>query len=450
MSVSSENTNAELLSQLLDDVASVPDEVSVMTDLRDYDPGARDVKIRRCLLTLYTPDLSDRWLDPLTYYTKPEDKINIWVGQFEVCPSTARDHIQLYVEFSQQFRFQTIKKVFETRLGANTCDIRKPKRASNHQRACAVNYCLKPDSRNATKSPMIWPGNKIEVHFDPDLYKQRKSASKRSEEKEAQVAWIESKPMHWTWEQIVHESMESKLLLAACSWGSKFHYGRPSSQPRRTIKNVVIFYGAGGTGKTSMAQAYDIHDGESADERYYKRNSDDGKFWGGGKTGYRGQRIIHLEEFCGQETAAAFKEICDVGKTGPGVNIKNSGGYLNHDTVIITSNHHPAQWYHKLCTEDSKQWAPLVRRFTKVFFFPAKRADGSINAPDTHNPPFWIDQTDDFQNLKDYPSARQHASEHWPLPSSATGFYDPNHSDVPQSTYQDFVDYCRTNRQNRH
>jgi len=163
---------------------------------------------------------------------------------------------------------------------------------------------------------------------------------------------------------------------------------------------------------------YDTKQDEDFHERYFKRNADDGKFWGGGRTAYRGQRIIHLEEFCGQETAANLKQICDIGKNGPSVNIKNSGTELNHDTVIITSNHHPAGWYRNLFKDDPKQWAPIVRRFTQVWFFPEKREDGSPNVPDAENHPYYIDQTEEFLShaMRDYEFAHEHAETWWPLP----------------------------------
>eukprot|EP00957_Ditylum_brightwellii_P055142 4179230-Ditylum_brightwellii.AAC.1 len=45
---------------------------------------------------------------------------------------------------------------------------------------------------------------------------------------------------------------------------------------------------------------------------YYLRNYDDGNFWGGRSTSYRGQQVIHFDEFNGQEKFSDFKEICDI------------------------------------------------------------------------------------------------------------------------------------------
>ncbi|GFH61856.1 replication associated protein [Chaetoceros tenuissimus] len=159
------------------------------------------------------------------------------------------------------------------------------------------------------------------------------------------VDWINSKPTDWTWAQILHENNESKYLLAACSWGRKYHKSRSASAPRRTIQNVILIYGAPSTGKTTAAIDWDRQDNESEGARYFRRNMDFGKFWGGGTAAYLGQRIIHYEEFNGKEEFHKFKEICDIGQVGPRVKIKGSSIELNHETVIVTSHVHPAGWY---------------------------------------------------------------------------------------------------------
>jgi len=418
MSVTSEITNPSLLNHLLtsNEEEEVQDDIT-MVSIRtpdDFSTTVGNNMISRCILTAFVPDTDPKWLQPTTWFE--EKRIGLWCGQFEECPETERLHIHIYVEFKHQFRLRwnTIRNTIE-RVSGKPGNIAAAKKVSAKQRQGAVNYVLKPDRMFETE-PFIWEHNKVEVCFKPDAVKKQKRS--KTDEREEQVNWIESKPKHWTWEQIVHESRESKLLLAACSWGAKYHAGRHAENPRRTIDKVIVLYGAGGTGKTTLAMKYDTKQDEDFHERYFKRNADDGKFWGGGRTAYRGQRIIHLEEFCGQETAANLKQICEIGKNGPSVNIKNSGTELNHDTVIITSNHHPAGWYRNLFKDDPKQWAPIVRRFTQVWFFPEKREDGSPNVPDAENHPYYIDQTGEFLShaMRDYEFAHEHAETWWPLP----------------------------------
>lgn len=156
------------------------------------------------------------------------------------------------------------------------------------------------------------------MKFNQALWDDRKAKPTKKEDViENQRKHIESKPKHWTWDQILHEDDFSKTLLCTCSWGKKYHEGRHAEIARRTINNVIIMYGAGGTGKTTLAHSWDVRDDEDKQERYYRRNPDDGHFWGGGRSAYKGQRIIHLEEFCGQEQLSRLKELCDIGKEGP-------------------------------------------------------------------------------------------------------------------------------------
>lgn len=421
MSQLSDITDTVLLQAMLNDCENTQSEscISTMTETEKM-PSVMEIntgnnKLPRFIITAFVPDCNPKWLRPETYIDT--NRVANWCGQFEECPETERLHVHLYVELKHnlRLRFNSIRKLIEDATG-KPGNIARAKKCSTSQRQGAVNYVLKPNGRMIETYPFIWEHNVSNLEYKPE-HKSTKPSKK--DQLETQVKYIESKPKHWTWEQILHETEESKLLLCACSWGAKYHLSRNAGQARREIQKVVVLYGAGGTGKTTLAQVYDIKENEDFHQRYYKRNADDGKFWGGGRTAYRGQRIIHLEEFCGQETAANFKEICDVGKLGPSVNIKNGGTDLNHDTVIITSNHHPAAWYRKLFAEDKKQWIPICRRLTQVWFFPEKRPDGSLNIPDAEHPPYYVDQTEEFTAqvmIHDYERAKDHAAKHWPLP----------------------------------
>lgn len=424
MSQFSDATDAMALEAVLDDVSSI----GTMDSSPSYEQPSGNNLISRCILTAFPPDLDPKWLQPRTFFE--EHKIAIWCGQFEICPQTDRLHVHFYIEFkhAHRMRFNSLKSVIEKATG-KPGDIQLPRRISKKQRQCAINYVLKPDGIADDTTPFIWADNKFPVAYDPSLRK--KSAKSKQDLDKERIDYILSKPRHWTWDQLVHEDSTSQHLLATCSWGQKFHNGRYATTTQRLIKEVIVFYGAGGTGKTTMAQNFDTKDDEISEERYFKRNYADGNFWGGGRTQYRGQRIVHLEEFCGQETAATFKELCDIGKPGPSVNVKNGGTKLNHDTVIITCNHHPAAWYKKLCTSDNKQWPPIARRITQVFFFPEYRPDGSHNVPDEENPPWYEDQTETFRDrnfIMNFDTACQHAQDCWPLPQEATSFYDPNYT----------------------
>jgi len=368
-------------------------------------------KIGAAILTIFPPEHDQRYLDPLTWY--PEAYIKAWCGQFEITPNTEKLHAQIFVHFNHNHRprFDALSKKIEDVTGSHG-NIQVCKKMTRNALQCAINYCIKPETRHG--NPFIWRNT---CQFDEALWNARPKPKKdKADLDKERIDWIESKPKSWTWEQIVHESPESKYLLGSCSWGSKYHAGRMATTERRTITNVIIYYGAGGTGKTTLAKSYDSKDGESEYERYYKRNHEDGHFWGGGRVAYHGQRVVHFEEFGGNEMFSNIKEWCDIGKTGPPVNIKNGGAFLNHETVIFTSNIHPGGWYKKLWQLDPKQFHPFWRRVTQVVFFPSHREDGTLNVPDESNPPFMIDQTEDWKNMKgDFQACLAHAGVYWPI-----------------------------------
>lgn len=272
--------------------------------------------------------------------------------------------------------------------------------------------------------PYIWEGCRYPFVYDPALMVEnakKRPATPTVDKVEEMRLYIESRPVHYTWDQVLHETLESKMLLATCSWGKSYHSGRPAQTPRRVIKDFIILYGAGGTGKTTMARNYNSKPDEPAESRYYRRNCDDGKAWGGGPTAYRGQRLIHLEEFNGNEPLNRLKEIADIGNNGPQVNVKHSGAVLNHEIVIATSNHHPASWYSKLWNEDPKQWYPFARRVTAIYFFPPTKPDGSDNCP-TSDDYYYVDQTEEWKAFaKNYSQAKSHSDTHWEFKSYTQG-----------------------------
>lgn len=397
-------------------------------------------KINRAVLTIFPPDQSDHWLIPETYFTDIA-AVSGWCAQFEHAPTTGLLHVQAYVEFkrAKRMRFDSLRKLIEKACGKHP-NIQPTKRATAIARQCSINYCLKDSDEDGTRvtgtDPFIWPKSEFPIAFCQTTWDERPKRIKdnkknaRDDKLEEQRLHIESRPKHWTYEAIVHESDESKALLFSCASGKKYHESRNADQPRRLIQNVVILYGAGGTGKSTMAREWDTHDGESKYERYYKRNPDDGVFWGGGKTAYKGQRVLHFEEFDGNFCAfSRFKDWTELGTEGPNVNVKQGGIDLNHETVVITSNHHPASWYRGLFEKDPKQFFPFQRRITKVLFFPEHRPDGTDNLPTSADEYHFIDQTSEWKSdCKKWEAAKDHAARYWPMVEPDQ--YDPSTSTV--------------------
>ncbi|UNI72593.1 MAG: replication associated protein [Avonheates virus Gas_1078] len=411
-----------------------------------------DARIGSCIVTIFPPFFDKNLLLPELWFPDAQSKLQQWCGQYELGSEDGKLHAHIFMKFEHKGRprFDELRKLIP-KVTHCTGNIQVTKSRTKVSIQCAINYCMKEDTRHPDCSPFIW---KDTCAFDQAVWDKRGKKVPKKSETEKIVDYINTKPTHWKWDQIVHENLESQYMLASCSWGKRHHEGRVATDERRVIKDVIIMYGAGGTGKTTLAQSWDKKEDEPDGVRYYKRNTDDGDFWGGGRTAYNGQRQIHYEEFTGNEKFGNFKQVTDLKKHGQPVNVKNGGRDLNHDTVLITSNTHPVGWYHSKCSKDHKQFHPFWRRVTQVWFFPATRPDGSWNRPDDENPPYYIDQTDEWLAFDgDFESAVAHAESHWPLPEEilapttegpvAAGFT------LPESRKRDgdeFAEYCRTGK----
>jgi hypothetical protein len=390
-------------------------------------------RIGRALVTLFVDKIDPAYLHPKAYFGRTWDKrLTKVAGQFEICPSTNALHIHLYLVFTRDARpyfhilRKTLNKDFVT--GVN---IARPTSHSANSSQFGINYCLAEEKRAPGTDPFVYKCSfdqskwelrstrkydASDVTGDGNDSKRPAKKSKSDKRKEDIIEYIESKPIHWTWHQIVHENRASKVLLADNAWGKRFHEGRVASLPLRVIEQVVILYGAAGTGKTTLSQAYDEDDADtSRAERYYLRNLQESKFWGSGSTAYLGQRVIHLEEFNGQVPLSEWKELSNVGHSGPPIAVKYGGTTLNHNVVIFSSNLHPAYWYHRAMANDHNQWPAFARRVTKILFFPSSRPDGTKNLPDDSNPPHFLDQTTEWKDsCQEYDGAVAHAEKHWP------------------------------------
>ncbi len=389
-------------------------------------PVTKNTKVVAAILTVWVTDTQAKYIAPESYVDDYKNRLVVFAGQFELCPITQKVHAHVYLEFHHKCRptwgsLRTTIRILSGSEGNVSLQRAGSPRARIPARQGAINYVTDESKRHpGCTSSSLWAPTFPDLKFDPNFKKERDVGKETTKAKaplpEDIRAYIETKPFWMTWDEILHENEESKKLLFMARWGKTYQEGRAVSQPRRKIKKIIAMYGRGGSGKTYQAIHYDQQEDEPEHVRYYRRNYSDGDFWGGGNTAYRGQRVIHLDEFGGQEKFSDFKEICDVGNQGKTVNVKNGGTNLNHETIVITSNIHPANWYRNVMTKDAEhQWLPFWRRITELRFFPEKRPDGTANIAGEGIEPYWIDQTDEWISLCSHDVALKHANTHWPI-----------------------------------
>ena len=125
-----------------------------------------------------------------------------------------------------------------------------------------------------------------------------------------------------------------------------------SLTPNPQVKEVFVFWGSTGTGKSR--RAWD----EATWDAYPK--DPNSKFW----DGYRGQDNIVIDEFRGAISISHMLRWLDRYPTI--VEIKGSSCVLNAKRIWITSNLGPEMWYPDL---DSESFQALRRRFSQVIHF---------------------------------------------------------------------------------
>lgn len=120
---------------------------------------------------------------------------------------------------------------------------------------------------------------------------------------------------------------------------------------------VKLFFGPTGTGKTWTA----VHSLEDPDEVYIK---DTGQWW----DNYHGQKLIVVDDFAGKASSMRLVEVLRM-LDGYRYQVQVKGGYewLGAETIIVTTNIHPKDWYKWDGRED--QYPALRRRFHEVWVF---------------------------------------------------------------------------------
>jgi len=266
---------------------------------------------------------SRNWCFTLPNYTSEEvatlsslDKqIRYIIFGKEICPTTSTPHLQGYVIFHNQKKFNQVKKYFGDRF-----HIEESKGNSDQN----IAYCSKDKDY-------------IELGEPP------KNKGKRTDIEDVKA--------------LVKSGANMRQIADACSsfQSLKFAESLMKYQPhppamKRTIK---WYHGPTGTGKTRIAV-------EEAGDDYYITMKDL-KWW----DGYFGQKVVIIDDF--RKDFCTFHEMLRILDRYPyRVQSKGTSFYLSPstDTIIITSAYHPSEVYNT--REDIEQ---LIRRIDEIKIF---------------------------------------------------------------------------------
>ncbi len=257
------------------------------------------------------------------------------ICQQEICPKTGRDHIQGYIHFSTQKRASTVGNLLRCKPETfQTC-----RGTPSDNRA----YCNKTETRK--------PGTSTYENGDvPGGQGAKLSNVADSIKNRGIVATINTYPETY----LSHAPGMHRL--------ANFYQIQELRGKRRTTPvNLFIAWGEAGSGKTYWADNYDPLNTFTLPEQ-----SNSGPTW---FDGYEGEATLVIQDFDkNMLNYRTLLRMCD--ETFH--QFKIHGGYCigKWDTILITANSQPAEWYNHALNPwyyDGEQVGPLQRRVTKLF-----------------------------------------------------------------------------------
>ncbi len=276
------------------------------------------------------------------YRTIVPNGVNYLVFQQEVAPTTGTRHIQGFVALSQQKRAHQVGALFKVLPTAF--------QATNGTAAQNRGYCTDDDKRAAAHLPFEFgtlPGANQGKRTDLDaaltLLKPGQGVKRLIED---------------------HGSTYARYHGGLDKVGSHYKSRRCKSADK-LIVSLYVIWGTPGSGKTTWAHSYDP--GNTYEMPDPVRG---GTVW---MPDYDGERTLLIPDFDGEYGYGTLKRMMD----GTYIKFQNKGGhnYAEWDSVVITSNFHPREWYPKERSDcwiyDNEQGypGPLQRRITNIVQF---------------------------------------------------------------------------------
>lgn len=287
---------------------------------------------------------SRRWC--FTYHTEDVDKAKLFVSklrshkahrgtaaQLEICPTTSRSHLQGYVEFNTTLRLAALKKLSNSAHWES---------AKGSREQC-VAYCQKQDSRAGGEDPVY-------STCDPIL-SEKATQGKRNDLLEC-AQLISSG--EWDRAQ-VYDQRPDLVLKFTKGVNELLRYREQSNTKQQRSVTVHVIHGPAGSGKTRYA----FGDGRDV---FILENSNANAVWW---DGYMGESRLIIDDFYGWIPHNQLLRFLDIYPLR--LDIKGGTCYAQWDTVYITSNKHPCDWYKKFKWDDD---GALQRRIHHIWYAP--------------------------------------------------------------------------------
>lgn len=296
-------------------------------------------KVRHWTFTSYDLENYEIWKSiDLTFF-----QIRFLSYQLELTTTTNKKHIQGYVEFFDQIRMNSVKK----RLKAHGLHL-EPRKGTRTE---ARDYSIKDEVIIRQYPKWASHGLRVEGTLPVLLGKFRTDQGHRSD-LDTMIAMIkngarESDLIEYDPKLYMrnYRSMQRMIQLNDNKYEGQF------------ISNmkVHVLYGDPGAGKTRTV--YDKHGFENV----YAPVHNGTKYW---FTDYAGEKILLINEFYGQCPFHFFQDLID--KRRIRLDGKCQNPISNWDTIYITTNCHPREWWNSYQSIPSRVIPSFMRRIDSI------------------------------------------------------------------------------------
>ena len=280
-------------------------------------------------------------------------RLRYLVYQIEACPKTEKKHIQAYAEFYSPVRMAQVKDIL------NDHALHLEVRRGTRQRA--RDYCMKDDSPWFRANYPDWnlEGGRLQGTDTVEVGHWGKQGARSDLLRVKDLIDRGSgvlKIMDECPEQFFkyHSAIEKCINYRMQKLVGEFH---------SNIK-VHVLWGETGSGKTSYVTRKHGHENVFA------------PIWNGSKywfDGYLGQKVLLINEFYGQGDFHFMQDLLD--KSTMSVEVKCGRVVSQWDTIYVTSNMHPREWFDSWKDMSEQVQKSFMRRFDSLTFVP--RPDGT-------------------------------------------------------------------------